>query len=102
MADPFGRLLKFLKVTRVFYDVWCWCFQVQYRSSQANIVAVQKVIDSSQTQQTTLLDLRKFVWYEVQVLAYTRIGSGVLSSPPVEARTHEDGMYTMRISPFNQ
>ena len=51
------------------------------------------MIDAADIRQTRLIDLRKFVWYEIQVSAFTRIGDGVLSSPPVEARTHEDGKF---------
>lgn len=42
---------------------------------------------------TTLTELRKFVQYHIQVLAYTRLGDGVPSTPPVNVRTFEDGAY---------
>ena len=38
-----------------------------------------------------LKGLRKYVTYEIQVLAYTRIGDGALSVPPVSVQTFEDG-----------
>ncbi|RLU19110.1 hypothetical protein DMN91_009468, partial [Ooceraea biroi] len=42
-----------------------------------------KNIPSNSTFTTTLTELRKFVQYHVQVLAYTRLGDGVLSTPPL-------------------
>jgi len=39
-----------------------------------------------------LTELRKFVIYQIQMLAYTSIGDGVISSPPISARTFEDGI----------
>jgi len=38
-----------------------------------------------------LTALRKFVVYQIQMLAYTAAGDGVLSSPAVSVRTFEDG-----------
>jgi len=50
----------------------------------------QKTIASNVTKQTTLTELKKFTGYTIQVLAYTRVGDGVLSSPPIMVVTHED------------
>ena len=49
-----------------------------------------KDIEGNATAQTTLTELRKYTKYAVQVLAYTRVGDGVLSSPPLQERTFED------------
>ena len=49
-----------------------------------------KNIKSNTTMQTTLTELKKFTDYTIQVLAYTRIGDGVLSSPPIQVTTYED------------
>jgi len=49
-----------------------------------------KVIASNSTFTTTLTELRKYVQYNVQVLAFTRLGDGELSTPPVRVRTFED------------
>ncbi|XP_019697114.1 protein sidekick isoform X2 [Harpegnathos saltator] len=49
-----------------------------------------KNIPSNTTFTTTLTELRKFVQYHVQVLAYTRLGDGALSVPPVRVQTFED------------
>lgn len=44
------------------------------------------------TQSALLAGLGKFVLYELQVLAFTRIGNGVPSTPPILERTKDDGM----------
>lgn len=49
-----------------------------------------KLIASNSTFTTTLTELRKFVQYHIQVLAYTRLGDGAPSTPPVRVRTFED------------
>ncbi|XP_014483007.1 PREDICTED: protein sidekick isoform X1 [Dinoponera quadriceps] len=49
-----------------------------------------KNIPSNSTFTATLTELRKFVQYHVQVLAYTRLGDGALSVPPVRVQTFED------------
>ncbi len=49
-----------------------------------------KHIEGNATRQTTLTELRKYTKYAVQVLAYTRVGDGALSSPPRQERTFED------------
>lgn len=46
------------------------------------------------TQSALLAGLRKFVLYELQVLAFTRIGNGVPSSPLILERTKDDGTVT--------
>ncbi|XP_044732733.1 protein sidekick isoform X2 [Chrysoperla carnea] len=49
-----------------------------------------KLISSNTTFTTTLTELKKFVVYHIQVLAFTRLGDGVLSTPPVRVQTFED------------
>ncbi|KAF4523339.1 hypothetical protein B566_EDAN005493 [Ephemera danica] len=49
-----------------------------------------KDIPKNSTFTTTLTELRKYVTYHIQVLAYTRLGDGVLSIPPVRVLTFED------------
>ena len=49
-----------------------------------------KHIGSNLTKETTLTELKKYTKYAIQVLAYTRIGDGKLSSPPIQVTTHED------------
>lgn len=67
-------------------------FKVFYGAGARLPMAVQvKDIASNATFTTTLTELRKFVVYSVQVLAYTRLGDGALSTPPVRVQTFEDG-----------
>ncbi|XP_059099411.1 protein sidekick-like isoform X3 [Tigriopus californicus] len=49
-----------------------------------------KLIEGNATKQTTLTELKKYTKYAIQVLAYTRVGDGILSSPPLQERTYED------------
>ncbi|XP_055298298.1 protein sidekick isoform X5 [Sitodiplosis mosellana] len=51
---------------------------------------LHKTIANNNTYTTTLTELKKFVAYHIQVLAYTRLGDGTLSTPPVRAQTFED------------
>ncbi|XP_076386581.1 sidekick cell adhesion molecule isoform X6 [Megachile rotundata] len=64
-------------------------FKVYY-GSNARSAFQYKNIPSNTTFTTTLTELRKFVQYHVQVLAYTRLGDGTLSTPPVRVQTFED------------
>ncbi|XP_051031608.1 LOW QUALITY PROTEIN: protein sidekick-1-like, partial [Phodopus roborovskii] len=48
------------------------------------------VVRGNHTQSALLAGLRKFVVYELQVLAFTRIGNGVPSSPLILERTKDD------------
>ncbi|XP_052122730.1 protein sidekick [Frankliniella occidentalis] len=72
-------------------------FKVAYYAAAApmgvgsGIVSVQyKTIASNSTFTTTLTELRKYVQYNIQVLAFTRLGDGEHSAPPVRVRTFED------------
>ncbi|XP_014300001.2 protein sidekick isoform X2 [Microplitis demolitor] len=47
-------------------------------------------IPKNTTFTTTLTELKKFVQYHIHVLAYTRLGDGALSTPPVRVQTFED------------
>lgn len=51
---------------------------------------LHKTIANNNTYTTTLTELKKFVVYHIQVLAYTRLGDGTLSTPPVRVQTFED------------
>ncbi|XP_026669717.1 protein sidekick isoform X5 [Ceratina calcarata] len=64
-------------------------FKVYY-GANARSAFQYKNIPSNTTFTTTLTELRKFVQYHVQVLAYTRLGDGTLSTPPVRIQTFED------------
>lgn len=49
-----------------------------------------KTIENNSTYTTTLTELKKYVNYQVQVLAFTRLGDGKLSTPPIRIQTFED------------
>lgn len=52
--------------------------------------ASKKILQSNSTFTTTLTELKKYTKYTIQVLAFTRIGDGALSMPPVRVQTYED------------
>lgn len=54
------------------------------------VPVLQKTIPNNKTFTTTLTELKKFVVYHIQVLAYTRLGDGSLSVPPIRTQTFED------------
>ncbi|XP_062537067.1 protein sidekick isoform X3 [Armigeres subalbatus] len=64
-------------------------YKVFYGSAGRTQV-LHKAISNNATFTTTLTELKKFVQYDIQVLAYTRLGDGVLSTPPVRVQTFED------------
>ncbi|XP_064109452.1 protein sidekick-like isoform X2 [Macrobrachium nipponense] len=55
-----------------------------------NMKPQEKLIPNNTTFAATLTELRKYYQYTVQVLAYTRHGDGVLSTPSLLVQTHED------------
>ncbi|KAK3593323.1 hypothetical protein CHS0354_031382 [Potamilus streckersoni] len=65
-------------------------YKVRYRSDEENITPVQQNVVGNETKFCLIHNLRKFVTYEIQVLAYTSIGDGVLSFPEVKVQTHAD------------
>lgn len=56
----------------------------------AGISVLQKTITNNKTFTTTLTELKKFVTYHIQVSAFTRLGDGALSVPPIRTQTFED------------
>lgn len=50
--------------------------------------------EGNATHSLLLSDLGKYVLYEIKVLAFTRIGDGVPSNPPILERTLDDGTAT--------
>ncbi|XP_055601340.1 protein sidekick isoform X2 [Uranotaenia lowii] len=64
-------------------------YKVFYGSAGRTQV-LHKTIATNSTFTTTLTELKKFVQYDIQVLAYTRLGDGALSTPPVRVQTFED------------
>ncbi|XP_014223021.1 protein sidekick isoform X2 [Trichogramma pretiosum] len=64
-------------------------YKVYYRASSRTPFQ-HKNIPNNSTFTTTLTELRKYVQYHIQVLAFTRLGEGALSMPPVRVQTFED------------
>ncbi|XP_021344354.1 protein sidekick-1-like, partial [Mizuhopecten yessoensis] len=65
-------------------------YKVQYESAIENIPPVMQDVPGNQTYSVLIQGLRKFVSYQMQVLAYTRMGDGVLSVPKKTVKTIED------------
>ena len=66
-------------------------FQVFFSASDTTSTSSSKLIESPDTHRTLLTDLLKYQRYRIQVLAYTRVGDGVLNEDAVFAKTHSDG-----------
>ncbi|KAL5276641.1 SDK2 family protein [Megaselia abdita] len=65
-------------------------YKVFYAASSRGGQVLHKTISNNASFTTTLTELKKFVVYHIQVLAFTRLGDGVLSSPPIRVQTYED------------
>lgn len=64
-------------------------YKVFYGAAGRGLV-LHKTIATNSSHTTTLTELKKFVAYHIQVLAYTRLGDGALSTPPIRVQTFED------------
>lgn len=62
-------------------------------SAEAGLDSAFSEVPGADTHTALLNGLKKFVEYQVQVLAFTRIGDGKLSQPPVTVKTLEDGKF---------
>ncbi|XP_059010449.1 protein sidekick-1 isoform X2 [Mustela lutreola] len=65
-------------------------YKILFRAKDLDPEPRSHVVRGNHTQSALLAGLRKFVLYELQVLAFTRIGNGVPSSPLVLERTKDD------------
>lgn len=65
--------------------------QILFRAQDADPEPRSHVVRGNQSQSALLAGLRKFALYELQVQAFTRVGAGVPSAPPVLERTKDDG-----------
>lgn len=74
--------------------------QVLYRAKDLDPEPRSHVVRGNHTQSALLAGLRKFVVYELQVLAFTRIGNGVPSSPLILERTKDDSKYMVGPAAF--
>lgn len=80
----------------------CMCvlmLQILYRAKDLDPEPRSHVVRGNHTQSALLAGLRKFVVYELQVLAFTRIGNGVPSSPLILERTKDDSEYMAALLP---
>lgn len=65
--------------------------QILFRAKDLDAEPRSHVVRGNRTQSALLAGLRKFVLYELQVLAFTRLGNGVPSAPLLLERTKDDG-----------
>uniref|UniRef100_A0A8C2RZL3 Sidekick cell adhesion molecule 1 n=1 Tax=Capra hircus TaxID=9925 RepID=A0A8C2RZL3_CAPHI len=64
--------------------------RILFRAKDLDPEPRSHVVRGNHTQSALLAGLGKFVLYELQVLAFTRIGNGVPSAPPILERTKDD------------
>ncbi|XP_036408661.1 protein sidekick-2-like [Megalops cyprinoides] len=65
-------------------------YKVVYKERDLDSPLQFWTVEGNSSQSGQLTGLGKYVLYQIQVLAYTRIGDGVPSSPPVQERTLDD------------
>ncbi|XP_077172326.1 protein sidekick-1 isoform X2 [Paroedura picta] len=65
-------------------------YKVLFRAKDTESKLSSQVVRGNHTLSVLLAGLRKYVLYQIQVLAFTRIGDGVPSSPPIFERTKDD------------
>ncbi|KAJ8389678.1 hypothetical protein AAFF_G00115540 [Aldrovandia affinis] len=65
-------------------------YKVLYKEKDSDSEPQIHLVKGNLTQSVLLRNLRKYVLYQIQVLAFTRIGDGAPSSPPVLERSKDD------------
>lgn len=65
--------------------------QVAYKEKDLDTDLRFWTVEGNTSHSVQLTGLGKYVLYEIQVLAFTRIGDGRPSSPPILERTLDDG-----------
>ncbi|XP_069726618.1 protein sidekick-1 isoform X1 [Phaenicophaeus curvirostris] len=65
-------------------------YKILFKAKGLDSEPKNQIVRGNHTQSFLLSGLRKYVLYEIQVLAFTRIGDGVPSSPAVIERTKDD------------
>lgn len=68
-------------------------FQVVYKEKDAETAPNFWAVDGNTSHSVQLSGLGKYVLYEIQVSAFTRIGDGRSSLPSILERTLDDGKY---------
>lgn len=69
----------------------CSSWQVRYKEKDSDSQPHFWLVEGNASRSVQLTGLGKYVLYEVQVLAFTRIGDGSPSHPPILERTLDDG-----------
>lgn len=62
-----------------------------HKEKDADTRAQFWVVEGNASRSAQLTGLGKYVLYEIRVLAFTRIGDGMPSNPPILERTLDDG-----------
>ncbi|XP_041766363.1 protein sidekick isoform X3 [Anopheles merus] len=83
-------VVRWTEVPKVHRNGQIEGYRVYYGSVAGRTPVLHKTIANNYTFTTTLTELKKFTQYDIQVLAYTRLGDGALSTPPVRIQTFED------------
>ncbi|KAL4658231.1 protein sidekick-1-like [Arapaima gigas] len=65
-------------------------YKVLYKEKDSDLESRVHLVRGNLSQSVLLRNLRKYVLYEIQVLAFTRIGDGEPSRPPVVERSKDD------------
>lgn len=65
--------------------------QVMYKEKDSDTRAQFWLVEGNASRSAQLAGLGKYRLYEIRVLAFTRIGDGAPSRPPVLERTLDDG-----------
>ncbi|KAI1886586.1 hypothetical protein AGOR_G00197330 [Albula goreensis] len=65
-------------------------YKVVYKEKDSDSALQFWTVEGNATHSVQLTGLGKYVLYEIQVLAFTRIGDGMPSSPPILQRTLDD------------
>ncbi|KAJ8283488.1 hypothetical protein COCON_G00023380 [Conger conger] len=68
-------------------------YKVVYKEKDSDSPLQFWTVEGNATHSVQLSGLGKYVLYEIQVLAFTRIGDGVPTSPPILERTLDDGRH---------
>ncbi|KFV53129.1 Protein sidekick-1, partial [Tyto alba] len=65
-------------------------YKILFKAKDLDSEPKSQIVRGNHTQSFLLSGLRKYVLYEIQIMAFTRIGDGVPSSPAVIERTKDD------------
>ncbi|XP_026531599.1 protein sidekick-2 [Notechis scutatus] len=65
-------------------------YKIMYKEKDSDSRAQFWLVEGNASRSAQLIGLGKYVLYEIRVLAFTRIGDGVPSNPPILERTLDD------------